>query len=74
MSRKTGLSSFQKYKTIIVDRKKKIIPRDFGNPDDIIMLGATHAEMIKNRGRKWHREIYIKNSPWHGKKVPAKNG
>ena len=76
MSRKTGMGSFQKYKMLVLPdgKGRKLVPRDFGNPDDIVMLAITHREVINQYGVKKHREWYIKKSPNYRQKVVAKNG
>lgn len=75
MSSHVGMSSLQTHKIVVEEGgKKKRVPRDFGNPHDIVQLAVTHEIIRKKHGRKKFKNWIIKQSPWYKKQVPAKNG
>lgn len=75
MSRHTGIGSFQTHKVIVdVNGKKKRVPRDFGNPYDIVQLANTLQKIRKENGKRKFKEWIVRQAPWYKKKVEAKNG
>lgn len=78
MKRRLTLASLQSHKVLLEPGKKakdcKRVPRDLGNPHDIVQLADTYKFIRAQHGEKNYKAWVVKQAQWYGKKVPAYNG